>query len=69
MQQQTANFREISLKYKMIYKLKWKNQAELTFEFDQLTTFAEIPSVIDPKTLQSLMFFCEKKGDKQVFFS
>ena len=53
----------------MIYKLKWKNQAELTFEFDQLTTFAEIPSAIDPKTLQSLMFFCEKKGDKQVFFS
>ena len=47
----------------MIYKLQWKNQAELTFEFDQLTIFAEIPSVIDPKTLQSLMFFCERKGD------
>ena len=52
----------------MIYKLQWKNQAELTYEFDQLTTFAEIPSAIDPKTLQSLMFFREKKGDNIGFF-
>ena len=35
----------------MIHKLQWKNQAELTSEFDQLTIFAEIQSMIDPKGL------------------